>query len=59
MSIAGIKKMSTLQPQVNVNQTTDAPENEDMLGDGFINEDEVSSSSSEPENDVLNEGFIE
>ena len=59
MSIAGIQKMATLQPQVHVNQTTDGSDNEDMLGDGFINEEEVSSSSSEPENNILNEGFLE
>jgi hypothetical protein len=59
MTVYGIKKLTNLQPEVHVNQATDGSDNEAMLGDGFIDEDEVSSSSSEPENNLLNEGFIQ
>jgi hypothetical protein len=59
MTIYGVKKFDKYQPEVYVNQTTDCSDNEDMLGDGFINEDDASSSSSDPENNLLNEAFLE
>ena len=47
ITIYGMKS-TNLQPDVHVNQTIDGSDNEAMLGDGFIDEDEISSSSSEP-----------
>ena len=45
MTIYRINKSTNLQPEVHVNQTTDGSDNEAMLGNGFIDEDKVSSSS--------------
>jgi hypothetical protein len=59
MSINGIQKFSTLQVQNQTNHTLDGLDNEAMLGDGFIDEAEVSSTSADEENNELNEAFIE
>ena len=49
MSINGIQKFSTLQVQNPADHTSDGPDNEDML----------SSTSTDEENNELNEAFIE
>jgi hypothetical protein len=47
MSINGIQKFSTLQVRNPPDHTSESPDNEDMLGDGFIDEAEVSSTSTD------------
>jgi len=50
MTIYGIKKSGSQDTQVVADQTIDGPDNEEDVGDGFIEEAEVSfsDSSSEP-----------
>ena len=56
MSSTGIQKSANLQTENHVNNTFDGPDNESIIGDGFI--DDVEASSDE-ENNVLNDAFIE
>jgi len=59
MTVNGIKKFSTFQLQPLANQTSDGSDNEAIVGDGFIDEAEVSSTSSDEETNELNEAFIQ
>jgi hypothetical protein len=59
MSSTGIQKSANLQTENHVNNTFDGPDNESIIGDGFIDDVEASSSSSDEENNVLNDAFIE
>ena len=59
MTIYGIKKSGSQDTQVVADQTIDGPDNEEDVGDGFIEDNEVSSGDSSSETNELNEAFIE
>ena len=56
-----INRINTANSQVSnhLNHTSDGPDNQATVGSGFIDDVEVSSISSDVENNLQNEGFLE
>jgi regulation of enolase protein 1 (concanavalin A-like superfamily) len=59
VSINRINISANSQVSNHLNHTSDGPGNQATVGSGFIDDVEVSSISSDEENNLLNEGFLE